>query len=458
MAGFAAAISAAERGASVLLLEKMSHYGGSTAWSGGAFSFAGTEQQAALGIRDSNELLRADLTRGGEDKVHAELIDLYVDRQLEVYGWLRELGVQFASPVLSPGQSVARSHSVNTRPMLKLLHEHFTAMPRCKYVSGAQLLRIERDAHGVARVARVLLQGQEHSLAARKAVVLASGGFSRSDEVFERFAPWLRKAKRLGGEGASGDALRIGAALGGVLTDFGYLEGTFGAILPNYPCPHAWVDNDTIMMHAVYSGAVILNKQGKRFVNESLSYRKLGKVCLEQTDAVAFQLFDQQVMDTSREEPVTRNFKAALQRGLIRQAGTVAEAATMMGLAPEVVQQELDTYNRGIQARGKDPVFGRQTLLHDQGQAIALTRAPYYIYACTTGITSTYAGLLANGAMQLIDVFDQPVEGLFLAGELVGGFHGPMPVSGTAICKAAIFGRTAGQNAAAAEPASLVSH
>ena len=55
-------------------------------------------------------------------------------------------------------------------------------------------------------------------------------------------------------------------------------------------------------------------------------------------------------------------------------------------------------------------------------------------------------------------VFQHAVEGLFLAGELVGGFHGPMPVSGTAICKAAIFGRTAGQNAAAAEPASLVSH
>lgn len=451
MAGFAAAISAAEQGASVLLLEKMAEYGGSTAWSGGAFSFAGTEQQAALDIRDSKELLRADLTKGGEDKVCPDLIDLYVSRQQEVYGWLRKLGVQFAPPVLSPGQSVARSHAVNTRPMLKLLHEHFTAQPRCKYVSQAQVVRIERDDRGVARVVRARIQGEEVSFTARKAVVLASGGFSRSQDVFERFAPWLQKAKRMGGEGATGDALRIGGALGGALTDFGYLEGTFGAILPNYPCPQAWVDNDTILMHAVYSGAIILNKEGRRFADESLSYRKLGNICLEQPDAVAFQLFDQQVMDASREDPVTRNFKAALQRGLIQQADTVGEAAEMMGLPGEVVQAELQAYNRGIESEGRDPVFGRASLLNGQGRPIALVKAPFYIYACTTGISSTYAGLLANGRMQLVDVFGDPVEGVYLAGELVGGFHGPMPVSGTSICKAAIFGRAAGQNAAQEE-------
>lgn len=453
MAGFAAAISAAERGVSVLLLEKMPEYGGSTAWSGGAFSFAGTEQQAALGIQDSNELLRADLAKGGEDKVRSELIDLYVSRQQEVYGWLKKLGVQFSSPVLSPGQSVARSHAVNTRPMLKLLHEHFTALPRCKYVSETEVLRIERDAQGVARVVRARVEGRDVTLSARRAVVLASGGFSRSKDVFERFAPWLQNAKRMGGEGATGDALRIGAALGGALTDFGYLEGTFGAILPNYPCPHAWVDNDTILMHAVYSGAIILNKEGRRFVNESLSYRKLGNICLEQPGAVAFQLFDQQVMDTSREDPVTRNFKAALQRGLIQQADTVDEAAEMMGLPAEVVQAELQAYNLGIESEGGDRAFGRSTLLHDQGKPIPLVKAPFYIYACTTAVVATYAGLMADRRMALVDVYDDPVPGLFLAGEVVGGFHGTLPVSGTSICKAAIFGRAAGQNAAAFESA-----
>jgi fumarate reductase flavoprotein subunit len=447
MAGYAAAISASESGASVLLLEKMSMYGGSTAWSGGAFCFAGTPEQAAAGIEDNRELLRANLTQAGDDKTRPELIDLYVERQLEIYQWLKSLGVPFASPVLSPGQALPRSHSTSTRPMLKLLHEHFTGRPHCHYLAEAEVTRIDRDENGIARIVRARIEGEPRTIAARRAVVLATGGFARSNDLFERLVPWLSRAKRLGGEGSTGDGFRMGIALGADFADFGWMEGTFGAVLPNYPSPSAWVDNDTQLLHAVYAGGIILNKQGRRFIDESLSYRKLGNACLEQPDAVAFQLFDQSVMESSRHDPITRNFKGAFEKGLARQAATPGEAATLMGLPADIVEQEVAEYNRGI-ATGREPAFGRSSLLNGQGTPHPLVRAPFYIYACTTGISATYAGLLANRRMALLNVYGEEVPGVFVAGELVGGFHGPLPVSGTAICKAAIFGRTAGESAA----------
>ncbi len=451
MAGFAAAISAAQAGASVLLLEKMADYGGGTAWSGGAFCFSGTDEQFAAGINDSPELLREDLTRAGADKTNQDLVGIYVDHQYETYLWLKQLGIVFSSPVLSPGQSVPRSISVNTRTMLRQLYDTFVAMPGCTYRAGADVLRIDRDRDGVARSIVARMDGAERVIAARRAVVLASGGFTRNRELLRRYAPALELAKPMGGEGASGDGLRIGMGLGGDATDFGWIDGTFGSVLPGYPDPAAWTENDTILLHAVYSGGVIVNRDGRRFVNESLSYRKLGTACLDQPGAVGFQIFDSRVMETSREEPVTRNFKAALARGFVRQAPTVAQAAELMGLPGDVVEAEVAAYNDAIDA-GVAPAFGRLSLLNGQGTPIALRQAPFYIYACTTALVTTYAGLVADARLSLVDVFGDSVPGVFLAGEVVGGFHGPQPVSGTSICKAAIFGKIAGENAAAFAP------
>jgi len=448
MAGFAAAIAAAELGASVLLLEKMAHYGGGTAWSGGAFCFSGTEEQAAVGINDSADLLRQDLTRAGADKTNQDLVSIYIDHQHETYLWLRRLGIQFASPVLSPGQSVPRSIGVNTRTTLRQLYVRFTRLPGCTYRAAAEVLRIDRDQQGVARLVHARIDGVEQTIAARRAVVLASGGFPRNRELLRRYAPALERAKPMGGEGASGDGLRIGMGLGGDATDFGWIDGTFGSVLPNYPDPSAWTENDTILLHACFSGGVIVNREGRRFADESLSYRKLGTICLEQPGAVGFQIFDSRVMATSREEPVTRNLKEALARGFVKQAPTIGQAAELMGLPGDVVEAEIAAYNSAIDT-GEPPAFGRRSLLNGQGTPIALREAPFYIYACTTGLVTTYAGLVADGRLALVDVYGDPVPGLFLAGEVVGGFHGPQPVSGTSICKAAIFGKIAGQNAAA---------
>jgi fumarate reductase flavoprotein subunit len=448
MAGFCAAISASEAGVSVLMLEKTAEPGGSTVWSGGAFAFAGTPEQEQAGIVDNEDLLLEDLTRAGPGRNHAGQVGLYVSRQRDTYLWLRKLGIEFGAPVLSPGQSVPRSISVDTRMMIKRLHAEFAEYPKGGFWIKANVHRLERDGDGRVRKVTVDVDGFPTTIRARRGVVIATGGFARGDALVTRFAPELELTKRLGGEGVTGDGIRMGWALGGDFVDAGWLEGTFGAILPHYPSPTSWTDSDTILLHAEYSGGIIVNKEGRRFVDESLTYRKLGLACLRQTDAIAFPIFDHSIMEQSREVPFTRNFKAAFERGgLIRRADSIGAAASIMGLRAGVVEQTVVRYNAAIDT-GTDADFGRASLLSGHGIPVRIERAPFYIYACTTAIVSTYAGLVGNDRMELMDVFGEPVPGVFVAGEVVGGLHGPLPMSGTALGKAAIFGRTAGENAA----------
>jgi fumarate reductase flavoprotein subunit len=200
-------------------------------------------------------------------------------------------------------------------------------------------------------------------------------------------------------------------------------------------------------LHALYAGAIAVNLEGKRFVDESLPYRAIGNACLEQPKATAFQLFDQKTMDQSRTEPITRNFASALARNLIRSASGIRRAADLMGLNPDTLTATVDRYNSFVEA-DCDQDFGRASLLGGNGAMVRIDRPPYYIYACTTAIVATYAGLVANRRMELVDIFGKPIKGVYVAGEVVGGLHGRHPMSGSAIAKAAIFGRTAGENAA----------
>jgi fumarate reductase flavoprotein subunit len=449
LAGHAAALAASDEGASVLLLEKMAEYGGDTLWSGGAFCFALTDEQQAAGVEDSEAQLRADLTAAGAETMRADLIDLYVTEQADTYRWLKGLGLDFTGPMLSPGQSVPRSHSIKMGAMLDQLHGQFLGRRDCFYRPNAAVERVTRTDAGAARIVHLRTDGEARTIEAKSAVVLATGGFARSLDLLMRFAPELRPLKKLGGLGSTGDGLRIGMALGADIRDFGWLYGAFGAILPNYPAASAWEDNDTQMLHANYLGGIILNKVGRRFINESLSYNKVGKACLEQPDAVCFQLFDQRAMDRSQPEPVARNAQGALNRKLVARCGSIREAAITMGLDPDTVEAEVAAYNADITG-GRDRVFGRTTLLNDEGNPQPIDSAPFYIYACTTCLIGTYAGLVANHEMALLDVFGDPIAGMFVAGEVVGGFHGPAQVSGTGLGKAAVFGRRAGLSAAQA--------
>lgn len=441
LAGFCAAIEAARAGAEVLMLEKQPEVGGSTVLSGGSMAFAGTDLQRQAGIEDSSELLFRDMREVGGYENDEALVRLYAERQLETYRWLRERGVQFGPIQLSSGQSVPRVHPARPREVIRLLAEHARSYGNFHLCTSAAALRLRRDARSL-RVTGVLarLDGRRTELACRRAVVLASGGFSRNAELLRCFVPAQAKALRVGGPGNTGDGLKMAWQLGAGFRDMGYIKGTFG----NHP--RAGAEEHTALM-AVYKGAIVVNQLGERFVNESISYKQLGDAVLEQPGAVGYQIFDQNIMDQAVPGVAMFDYPQRLAQGLLLRAATLQELAARIGVPADRLVATVDEYN-GYAERGRDERFGRTGLSLGYGKPVRIERAPFYAYPSTSAIIATYCGLTVDTAMRVLDVFGEPIAGLYAAGEVTGGFHGVGYMTGTSLGKSAICGRIAGSEAA----------
>ncbi len=446
MAGHCAALAGAEAGARVLLLEKMPQYGGSTAMCGGAFAFAGTDEQRAKGISDSPERLEADLMAAGGGFSDHTLVHAYAQQQLGAYRWLRGLGITFESVSLSGSQSVPRNHSTDPRAALALLHHLVRDSGRVEFRTQASAQRLLTRGEGDARRVTGVELADGSAVLARGGVILASGGFSRAADLVARFAPALQAARPMGGAGNTGDGLRMAWALGADLLDMGQAKGTFGAPV-DMPRP-GHEDRAPRIVSAMYRGAIVVNRDGRRFIDESVSYKLIGDRCLQQEGAVAFQVFDQQVMAQSSPLPSVADYRAAFDAGLMQSAPTLAALAGALGIDAKGLQATVDRYNRACLGE-LDDECGRRSLSTGFGQPTRVEQAPFYGIACTTGLTSTYCGLRTDTSARVIDVFGRVIPGLYAVGELVGGFHGAAYMSGSSLGKGCVFGRIAGADAAA---------
>ncbi|GAB2895766.1 FAD-dependent oxidoreductase [Paralcaligenes ginsengisoli] len=441
LAGYCAAAAALERDKRVILLEKLAATGGSTVISGGAMAFAGTDEQGEAGISDSNSLLLSDLKAMGEHHNDVSLLEAYVAAQLDTYFWLKRLGVQFQSVQLGGGQSVPRSNRVDTRQMMEALDKQAQASQRFELRCNTQALRLHRMEDGGMEVIVSSAGGPSYALHARGGVVLATGGFSRSEEWLGVFAPAQIKALRIGGPGNTGDGLRMGMALGANLRDMGFIKGTFGV----HPSAEA---EERLLIHPIFKGAIAVNANGRRFVDESVSYKISGDACLAQPDGMAYQIFDEGIMDLSVPGVTTSDFRSALSSGHLIQADSIATLAERINIDPAALLSTLDQYNGDVE-RGRDTQFGRDGLANHYGKLRKIDQPPFYAYPSTSAVLATYAGLTVDSKARVIDVYGQPIDGLFAAGELMGGFHGAAYMTGSSLGKSAVFGRIAGNNAAA---------
>ena len=439
-AGFAAALEAAQAGTQVLLLEKMAEIGGSSAMSGGCLAFAGTDLQKAQGVEDSDELLRRDLVEVGQNEADPALIDAYVSHQLATYEWLRGHGVQF-SPSLesSSGQSVPRVHTVDPADMVRQLAARCRETGRVTVLMGTRGLRLVRKD---GRVTGMEAEGPEGPLLveADKGVLLATGGFCRNAELVHRFAPHYAEAVFVGGEGNVGDGLLMGWKLGADLRDMAYIKGTFGK--------HPTDTHNNHSCLAVYKGAIAVNQDGRRFVDESISYKLLGDAVMAQPYHTGYQIFDEPIFRSGDDRVRILDFGRRLEEGLIFKAATLDELARQIEVPASALRATVDRYNGFVDA-GQDPDFGRDGLVHHQGALRRIETGPFYAYPSTAAVFGTYCGLRIDASMKVIDVFGETIEGLYAAGEVVGGFHGGAYMTGSALGKAVVFGRIAARSALA---------
>lgn len=438
LAGHRCALEAAQAGAQVLLLEKMPAVGGSTAMSGGSIAFAGTDLQRAAGVEDGADKLREDLLNASGGFANPALIDIVVARQLEEFGFLTSRGIPFGPVQPSSGQSVPRVHSTPSARLIERLHAELRSLPNVQVLLEARAMRLARSGRRIDTVG-VEQKGRAFTIAARRGIVLATGGFSRSVELLRRFAPELASAQLAGGEGNEGDGLRMAWEFGADFLEVGFVKGTFGVYYK--PVEGAFY---TVLL-PIYKGAIALNTAGERFVDESQSYKTLGAACLEQDRVLAFQVFDAAIMAQSADNTPSMNFRKSAEEGRVISAPTLAELAAKLGLPADKVAASVARYNADVAAGGVDRQFGRQSLVHVQGTPVPIAQGPFYAYPTTTAVNSTYAGLRVDTDMTVLNVWGERLEGLHAAGEVTGGFHGEAYMTGSSLLKALVCGAVAGR-------------
>ncbi|MFC1929760.1 flavocytochrome c [Chloroflexota bacterium] len=447
-AGLAAAVAASTAGAETIILEKQNKLSDtSTALSGGTLAFAGTEYQESRGIQDSNELLYKDIMDIGQWQNDTELVRVYVANQLDTYHWLTGLGVRWAELQAVAGHSVPRAHFTDPLKLLYILKEAVTKLG-VTVLSQVSVTGLITD--GTKRVTGVIVRersGNER-IKVRRGVVLATGGFGRDPERLRSIDPRYPGVAAYVGKGHTGDGHRMAEELGAIFKDMKFVKPTFGF--------HVNSTSVAELLLLFYCGAIIVNRRGERFVNESLSYKDIGASALQQPDYIGFQIFDQKVYELAVQNAkiIEETISAAghgmaldgTRINLLAKADTVEGLASQIGVPIQILKETVSKYN-GYVDLGKDPDFSREALTRGWGTVTRIDIPPFYAYESKPGFAATYGGLAVDKDMHVLTVHGK-IPGLYAAGELIGGFHGASYITGSSIGKSIIFGRIAGRNTA----------
>lgn len=436
LAGLAAAATLVDAGRSVAIIEALGSPGGSTAMSGGWFAFSGTEDQAAAGFSDSDALFLEDMRIGSGHRADEALLEAYIAHQRPAYEWLKSVVPDIGALKVSSGQSAARSHQFDVHA--------FTAHLRRRLEEAGAPVRFGHRATSLRTDGRGRVVGVDvetprgpEAFDARGGVILTSGGFSRSTELLEIFAPEQLAGIPHGGLGNHGDGLKMAWRLGAGMRDLGYVAGTYGS----HP---ETGDKEHELLTGFYMGAVIVNSDGRRFIDESASYKTLGAACLGQPDGLGFQVFDARIRARSQPGVPLSDIDRLEAKGRLLRGESIEGLALLAGIAPEALSRTIERYNSAVRGDAPDE-FGRSGLCNGVGDLVPIDTPPFYAYPARTLMTSTYAGLTVTPETEVLAIDGERIPGLYAAGEVVGGFHGTAYMTGTALGKALIFGRVAGE-------------
>lgn len=432
-AGASAAARCAQLGLKVIVLEKLAVGGGSTVICNGGFAVSCTDVQERKGIKDSPELFEKELLTMG--KVNdPELVRTFVHATLPTYKWMRGLGVEVNDVTTGAGMSVPRQHMVRTPVMLEIFKEIVEkAGGEYLFKTPARRLIVNKDG----RVVGVEAESRKKKMTfrAKKGVIIAAGGWARSEDLLRRFSPAAEKALKLGGVGNSGDGSKMAWALGADLLDVSYTKATYG-----------FNPKTKTSAFVMYNGAIMVNLRGERYADESRPYKELGDYTLAQPDGIGIQIYDAAIHEEAQKDPLARtdNLK---KNGELFTADSIEELAKAMGLPADKLAETVKAYNEGL-AKGADR-FGRTSLSAGNGRPSPIVKAPFYGFRATAVLLSTYCGPKIDSEARVINIFGEPIEGLWAAGEGTGGLHGAAYMSGTSVGKAVVFGKIAAESIAA---------
>ena len=473
-AGMTAAITAAAEGKSVVILESQPMVGGNSVRATGGMNAGDTvyqdenefgesagvektlktaaekyadnatitalaktvsEQWAAYqadpkGYFDSVELMELDTMIGGKGVNDPALVETLCSNSADAIDWLGEQGITLNSVSSAGGASVKRIHRpVNEEGkvvsvgayMVPLLEED------CQK-AGVQMMlnttatEILTDDNGAAVGIKATGASGETITINAKAVILTSGGFGANMDMVVEYKPELKGFMTTNAPGILGQGIKMAQAIGADTVDMDQIQIH----------PTVQYDSASLITEGLRGdGAVLINSEGKRFIDEVGTRDVVSAAEIAQPGSYSWLIIDQKMVDDSS---VIQGY---IKKGYTFEGKTYEELAEQIGVDGAALAETMNTWNGYVEAKN-DPDFGRTSF------ANKLDTAPYYAIKVTAGVHHTMGGLKINTNTEVLNENGEIIPGLFAAGEVTGGVHGANRLGGTAVSDFVVFGRIAG--------------
>ena len=480
-AAASAALAARENGASVIMLESapIEECGGNSRYTGGLmrFVFNNVDELAEVitdltpeekklhdyGTYTADQYFD-DMGRITQYRTDPELCELLITKSYETIVWLARKGVKFqasygrqshkignkykfwgglAAETWGGGQGlVENEHKACAREGIKIFYE------------TPALSLLTTDDGAVCGV-QAKQKGRAIDIRA-KAVVIACGGFESSAEMRARYlGPTWDLAKVRGTRYNMGVGIKMALDIGA--QPYGHWSGCHAVGWDMNAPPFGDLEvGDAFQKHS-YPWGIMINADGERFVDEGADFRnytyaKYGSVILRQPGMFAWQIYDQKIIPSLRDE-------YRIKRVTKVRANTLEELVSKLeGVNAENALREIREYNKAVQTQipyNSAIKDGRRTVglkIDKTNWANTIEEAPFEAYGVTCGVTFSFGGLKIStheeNRGQVEDTGGQPIRGLYAAGELVGGIFYHNYPGGTGLTSGAVFGKLAGTSAA----------
>ena len=478
-AGMTAAITAAEAGKDVVILESQAMVGGNSVRATGGMNAAETpaqdeneftesagvektletaasewadnetitalantvaEQWAAYqanpeGYFDSVELMELDTLIGGHGINDPALVEALCSNSADAIDWLAEQGIELTSVSSFGGASVKRIHRpVDSEGKTISVGSYMIPLLQSKCEElGVEILlnttanKILTDADGAAVGIEATDKDGATVTVNAKAVVLASGGFGANLDMVTEYKPELEGFMTTNAAGAQGQGIDMAVAIGAGTVDMDQIQ-----IHPTVEANTAALITEGLRG----DGAILVNAEGNRFTDEVGTRDVVSAAEIAQTGSYSWLVIDQAMVDASS---VIQGY---IKNGYTVSGETYEELAEAMGVDAAAFAATMEKWNAAV-AAGVDEEFGRTSF------ANPLDTAPYYAIKVTAGIHHTMGGLTINPQTQVLAGDGTVIDGLYAAGEVTGGVHGGNRLGGNAVADFTVFGRIAGEQAAA---------
>ena len=442
-AGFSAAITAKAAGANVVLLEKMPAVGGNSLISGAEMNVAKNWVQPKLGINDdSPELHATDTFKGGDGKGDMKVINVMTHQALDAAKWCRDyLGVQFEDDNLF----FFGGHS-RKRALIPVGHTgtEFIAKFQAKadelgipVITNMKAEELIKDKDGRVVGVKATMDGAEYTFNAKGGVVLATGGFGANPEMVKKYNPKIdERFKTTDAPGTTGEALYMAERAGAQLVNMGYIQ--------TYPICDPLSGAIELIADARFDGAIMLNQEGKRFVEELQRRDVLSEAILNQTGRYCWVLWNDNIGKISNTVKEHANeYEAFTKQGIMATCDDLKCIADFTKIPFDQLQSTVKRVT-DMAGKGNDKDFNHRAGLMDMSQG------KYYVIKAVPSTHHTMGGVRINEKAQALTAEGKVIPGLWAAGEVTGVTHGTNRLGGNAYTDIIVFGRIAGEAAAQA--------